>query len=113
MQHAPEVIEPAISVPVRSRIPIRERLAKWEEQNPQVYQESRSGFKANTDPLKLLSELLRKPSSSHLGTTSTEAEDSEWSEQTLRRQIQNDGDTTILTDDLEPGDLVDYACVLQ
>lgn len=94
-------------MPLKGQIPIRERLSKWQEHNPQTYQQSLPEFKEGKVPLELLSELLRKPTSVKGRQAETAGEETEGDENVPPNAVQNDGDTSILIEEIEPGDLID------
>lgn len=95
--------------PNTTRIPIRERLAKWQERNPQSYQETLPTFHELSDPTKALADLMRRPTPEKFGPSESEEGDMEdWDGPGTRGSKNHDlEDLAALSLRFKTGDLVD------
>lgn len=100
---------PPATPPSQNTIPIRERLAKWQEQNPQSYQQTLPTFHELSDPMKALADLIRRPAPEKFGPSESEEGDIEdWDGQGVGGS-ENYGleDLAALSLRFKTGDLVD------
>jgi hypothetical protein len=84
-------------------------LAKWQEQNPQLYQETLSTFHKFSDPTKALDELMRRRAPEMFGLSESEERDMEDCEDPGTRGSKNHDfeDLVELSLKFNTGDLVD------